>query len=232
MNQLERVLEVTGRPSQEELASVRSPFAATMLDTVRGSVVRPLKDWFPGAHPDAVDLIVKCMAFNPDKRISAADALKHRYVACFHNAADEATALRALRIQVDDNVKYSAACVPPPPPPSSYCATPFSLKSHLPCRNRTRPVSRARTLPSTCSPAALARQSIPCSDYRDRLYREIAKRKSAAKEALAKEEEMAASGGGGGGGGAPPAAARSAVISTPARPASGGATAAKLSASK
>jgi serine/threonine protein kinase len=109
MNQLERVLEVTGRPTAEELASVKSPFAQTMLDSVRASLTKPLKDWFPGAHPDAVDLIVKCMTFNPDRRISAADALKHKYVACFHNAVDEATAHRALRIQVDDNIKYSAA---------------------------------------------------------------------------------------------------------------------------
>jgi mitogen-activated protein kinase 15 len=109
MNQLERVLEVTGRPTAEELASVKSPFAQTMLDSVRASLTKPLKDWFPGAHPDAVDLIVKCMTFNPDRRISAADALKHKYVVCFHNAVDEATAHRALRIQVDDNIKYSAA---------------------------------------------------------------------------------------------------------------------------
>lgn len=52
------------------------------------------------------------------------------------------------------------------------------------------------------------------SDYRDRLYREIAKRKSVAKELQAKEE---AATGSGGGGSAAPAAARGGVVSTPAR---------------
>jgi hypothetical protein len=46
------------------------------------------------------------------------------------------------------------------------------------------------------------------------LYREIAKRKSVAKELQAKEE---AATGSGGGGSAAPAAARGGVVSTPAR---------------
>ena len=158
MNQLERVLEVVGKPSPEDLAAARSPFAATMIDSLPALRARPLKDLFPGAHPDAVDLIMRCMTFNPDKRISAYEALRHRYVAAFHDAAEEKPCPKPLRIHVDDNVKYSAA------------------------------------------------------DYRDRLYREIARRKAAAKGeggggaggagAAATPPSGGSSGGGGGGGAA------------------------------
>jgi mitogen-activated protein kinase 15 len=44
---------------------------------------------FPNASAQALDLIQQCLQFNPDKRISSIDALKHPYVAEFHNPDDE-----------------------------------------------------------------------------------------------------------------------------------------------
>ena len=38
---------------------------------------------------DAVDLIQKLLVFNPQKRLTAEEALKHPYIRRFHNAADE-----------------------------------------------------------------------------------------------------------------------------------------------
>jgi len=136
MNQLERVLEATGRPSTEDIASIRSPFAPTMIESIPQTKNRPPEEMFPDASADALDLIKRCLQFNPDKRITAYEALRHPYVAQFHNEADEPTCPRILRIQIDDNTKYSAA------------------------------------------------------DYRDRLYREIARRKKEAREA--KEQRNAA----------------------------------------
>ena len=37
MNQLDRILEITGRPSAEDVESIQSPFAATMLNSMEGS---------------------------------------------------------------------------------------------------------------------------------------------------------------------------------------------------
>jgi mitogen-activated protein kinase 15 len=68
-----------------------------------------MAELFPTASPDAVDLIERCLSFNPDKRPSAAEALKHPYVRQFHNPADEPACPRILRIQIDDNTKYTAA---------------------------------------------------------------------------------------------------------------------------
>jgi mitogen-activated protein kinase 15 len=114
MNQLERVLEATGRPTPEDIAAIRSPFAATMIDAVPPIRSRPPEDMFAGAPPAAIDLIKRCLQFSPDKRITAYEALRHPYVAQFHNEADEPACPRILRIQIDDNTKCGAARRPPP----------------------------------------------------------------------------------------------------------------------
>lgn len=47
------------------------------------------------------------MQFNPNKRLSAAEALKHPYVAQFHNPDDEPSCGRVITIPINDNHKYS-----------------------------------------------------------------------------------------------------------------------------
>jgi len=105
MNQLERVLEVTGRPSPEDTASMRSPFAATMLDSLPPLRHKSLGELFPTASPEALDLIRRCLHFNPERRLSAYESLRHPYVAQFHNEADEPPCPHVLHIQIDDNTK-------------------------------------------------------------------------------------------------------------------------------
>ena len=61
MNQLERVLEVTGRPTPEDIGSMKSPFAATMLDSLPTMRHKVLTEMFPTASPEAVDLIRRCL---------------------------------------------------------------------------------------------------------------------------------------------------------------------------
>jgi mitogen-activated protein kinase 15 len=71
MNQLDRIVEVTGRPSAEDIESIKSPFAANMLESLPPSKPRFLSDMFPSASADALDLLRSCLKFNPSKRITA-----------------------------------------------------------------------------------------------------------------------------------------------------------------
>ena len=64
MNQLDRILEVTGRPSAEDIDAIQSPFAATMLDSLPQSDPRPLHHMFPNASPEATDLLSKLLQVN------------------------------------------------------------------------------------------------------------------------------------------------------------------------
>lgn len=109
MNQLDRILEVTGRPSAEDIESIQSPFAGTMLESMRAPDTPRLEAMFPSASPEALDLMSKLMHFNPDKRISAEEALRHPYCAQFHNPADEPVAASMITIPIDDNTKYTIA---------------------------------------------------------------------------------------------------------------------------
>lgn len=108
INQLDLVLRVTGRPSREDIASIGSKHTEQMISKVpKSSSPTTFADLCPDAPSDAIDLMEKCMHFNPNKRISAIEALEHPFVAQFHDSAQEITASRILRIKLDDDTKYS-----------------------------------------------------------------------------------------------------------------------------
>ena len=96
-------MEVTGRPSQEDIDSVNSPLAATMLESLPATKSKKLRDIFPTASDDALDLLRNLLQFNPTKRLSAEQALKHPYVAQFHNPQEEPICDKKIFIPIDDN---------------------------------------------------------------------------------------------------------------------------------
>jgi len=74
-------MEVTGRPSAEDIDAINSPLAQTMLESLPPAKAKRLRDMFPTASDDALDLLKNLLQFNPNKRLSAEQALRHPYVA-------------------------------------------------------------------------------------------------------------------------------------------------------
>jgi len=107
MNQLEKIIEVTGKPSQDDIEAIKSPFASTMLEGLPQSDPKSMSNMFPLASPEALDVLRLMLHFNPSKRITAEKALEHPYVAQFHNASEEPVCEKELRISIDDDHKYS-----------------------------------------------------------------------------------------------------------------------------
>ncbi|KAL3154564.1 hypothetical protein ABBQ32_014021 [Trebouxia sp. C0010 RCD-2024] len=109
MNQLDKVVEVTGVPSSDDIEAVHSQYAKTMMETMMQPHSNPnkLRDMFPDAPDEALDLMQKLLQFNPQKRLTAEEALRHPYVAHFHNPEDEPVAAGPITIPVDDNKKIS-----------------------------------------------------------------------------------------------------------------------------
>ena len=71
LNQLERVMELIGKPTQEDIESFECPLAASMLEAIPPVKQKRLRDVFPTASDDALDLLKKLMYFNPKKRLTA-----------------------------------------------------------------------------------------------------------------------------------------------------------------
>merc|ERR1711991_406168 len=109
MNQLDRIIEVSGRPSPEDIAAIDAPYAQTMLESLGDVKVRKLEDIFPNASADAIDLMQKLLDFSPVARYNIDQTLEHPFVGQFHNADDEPTCDHTIEIKMDDNHKYKIA---------------------------------------------------------------------------------------------------------------------------
>jgi len=106
MNQLDRIIEVTGKPTAADIEAIDAPYATTMLDSLGDVKPRKLKDIFPNASAEALDLMAKLLTFNPITRYNIDQTLEHPYVGQFHNPDDEPVCDRDITIPIDDNTKF------------------------------------------------------------------------------------------------------------------------------
>jgi len=52
-----------------------------MLESLPPTKNKKLKDMFPSASDEAIDMMLNLLKFNPTKRLSVEEALQHPYVA-------------------------------------------------------------------------------------------------------------------------------------------------------
>jgi mitogen-activated protein kinase 1/3 len=60
---------------------------------------KPFSLLFPGANPDAIDLMERCLTFNPKRRIEVEEALAHPYLQVCHSHIPSGPILNGYIIQ-------------------------------------------------------------------------------------------------------------------------------------
>lgn len=91
-HQLTLILDVLGTPTMEDYYGIKSRRAREYIRSLPFKKRIPFSVMFPKTSPQALDLLEKLLAFNPAKRITVEDALRHPYLEPYHDPEDEPTA--------------------------------------------------------------------------------------------------------------------------------------------
>ncbi|KAI4164136.1 MAG: hypothetical protein LQ342_002100 [Letrouitia transgressa] len=91
-HQLTLILDVLGTPTMEDYYGIKSRRAREYIRSLPFKKKVPLKHMFTKTSELALDLLEKLLAFNPVKRITVEDALRHPYLEPYHDPEDEPTA--------------------------------------------------------------------------------------------------------------------------------------------
>lgn len=99
VNQLDKIVEVIGSPSEADILSVGSPAAQKYLK--KKSSYPPI-DWrkkYPHASREALDLLQRMLVFNPSKRISVLDSMRHPFLKNLHEDSDDVVTVVPFRYE-------------------------------------------------------------------------------------------------------------------------------------
>jgi serine/threonine protein kinase len=77
--QLDLITTLMGSPTDKEMSQLKSSKAKGHLDLMKGKRPRKMSTIYPGTDDVALELIHDLLAFNPNRRATAASGLEHRY---------------------------------------------------------------------------------------------------------------------------------------------------------
>ena len=94
-------------PTQEDIEQIDSPHVSKIISSLPPKEKPDLRQLFPTAPEDALDLMDKLLLVSPNNRLDVQQALEHSYLNQFHNDANEPICKKKINISIDDNKKFS-----------------------------------------------------------------------------------------------------------------------------
>ncbi|KAJ7338291.1 hypothetical protein JRQ81_011064 [Phrynocephalus forsythii] len=110
VNQIEQILRVVPLSFPEDVAAFHSDYKASIISRMSCQQQVAFEDLLPcSTPPQALDLLKQLLVFNPEKRLTAEEALRHPYVQRFHCPAKEPVLDHSVLLPLDDDVQLSVA---------------------------------------------------------------------------------------------------------------------------
>jgi mitogen-activated protein kinase 15 len=107
VNQIELIIDLLGKPKQEDLDQIGGAIDSSTINSMSGKQKYTFSTFFKGASPEAISFLKKCLEFNPNKRMSVEEALKHPFVAQFRDPEREYRATAPIIMPISDQKKLS-----------------------------------------------------------------------------------------------------------------------------
>lgn len=92
MNQLHYIIDILGSPSYEDTEYIINDKARAYVRQLPFRKRVTFSKLFPHASETCLDLLQRCLQFNPAKRITVDEALQHPYLKLLHDPTDEPVA--------------------------------------------------------------------------------------------------------------------------------------------
>lgn len=89
LDQVQRIISVLGMPSSDDISFIQNESAKRYIRSLPRRQKVPWSTLYPKADPIALDLINKMLVFNPAKRYTCEQCLRHPYFKELHNPEDE-----------------------------------------------------------------------------------------------------------------------------------------------
>lgn len=96
-----------GKPNPQDLESINAATDYSIIESMSAKKKYSFSQFFKGASKEALDFLKRTLVFDPKKRLTAEQALKHPYVKQFHNPEEETVCDKIIRLPISDAKKLS-----------------------------------------------------------------------------------------------------------------------------
>lgn len=111
--QLSLIVHLTGTPPDVDLAGINSKYVYNILESLGNSKQGSIAEIVPNASKEAADFMHLCLQFNPDKRMTAVEALEHPFLTHFHHPDAEpnhpTSVTGGISLPLSNDVQYSVS---------------------------------------------------------------------------------------------------------------------------